>query len=433
MSLPSFLSSPSFLSNTTASANSSPLAASSSAAANPRAGGGDFRQTFKEMTGTSKTETSTSSTDKGGTAAVVSNEAGKSAVLSADDQQTLQSAFADGDLSAAELLQLPLSPEVRQILTDALQQADLDLPSLEEQSLEEQFLSMESVVDLLAGGKMLPLDEFNGAINLAETDMAGETADDPLWLPGTRPAVAFHTFAEAEPEPADLPLLAGQGKRLDLNPWLTAATNAEESGESALPLTTKTSAGSAELLTSKAEIFSSLLVAPETESNATGLTSPTIADSKPGAVAQLPPAPLNPAMRMQVAFGHAQWSEALAERAAWLAGQQIHSAELQLDPPELGPLQVRISVHQDQAVVSFVSANPQVRDALDQSMARLRELMQEQGMQLVDAGVSDQHREDSGEATAEGALPPDGDGDEAVEVAHTSAPIVTRYGVDDFV
>lgn len=424
MSLPSFLSSPSFLSNTTASASSSPLAASSGAAANPRTGGGDFRQTFKEMSGNSKTETSTSSADKGGTAAAVSNEAGKSAALSADDQQTLQSAFADGDLSAAELLQLPLSPEVRQILTEALQQADLDPSSLEES------LSIESVVDLLAGGKMLPLDEFNGAINLAETDIAGETTDDPLWLPGVGPAV--QAFTESDPEPSDLPLMAGQGKRLDLTQWLAAATNAEESGESALPLTTKASAGSAELLTGKAEIFSSLLVVPETEADAAGLASPAAID-RPGTLAQLPQTPLNPAMRIQVAFGHAQWSEALAERAAWLAGQQIHSAELQLDPPELGPLQVRISVHQDQAVVSFVSANPQVRDALDQSMARLRELMQEQGMQLVDAGVSDQQREESGEANSEGALPSDGGSDEALEMSNTSAPIVTRYGVDDFV
>lgn len=103
------------------------------------------------------------------------------------------------------------------------------------------------------------------------------------------------------------------------------------------------------------------------------------------------------AIPMTVAFGQAQWSAALAERTAWLAGQSIQSAEIQLDPPELGPLQVKIQVSQDQATVSFVSANPAVREAVEQTMHRLRELFQEQGMSLVDAGVSDQQsRQQSG-------------------------------------
>lgn len=95
------------------------------------------------------------------------------------------------------------------------------------------------------------------------------------------------------------------------------------------------------------------------------------------------------AIPMTIAFGHAQWSNNLAERAVWMAGQTIHSAEIQLDPPELGPLQIKIQVNQDQATVSFVSANPQVREAVEQSMGRLRELFQEQGLELVDSGVSD--------------------------------------------
>lgn len=93
---------------------------------------------------------------------------------------------------------------------------------------------------------------------------------------------------------------------------------------------------------------------------------------------------------MTIAFGHAQWSNNLAERAVWMAGQTIHSAEIQLDPPELGPLQIKIQMNQDQATVSFVSANPQVREAVEQTMGRLRELFQEQGIELVDSGVSDQ-------------------------------------------
>lgn len=136
---------------------------------------------------------------------------------------------------------------------------------------------------------------------------------------------------------------------------------------------------------------------------------------------------------VQVSFGHQQWSDAVAERAAWLAAQQINSAELQLDPPELGPLQVRISVQNDQAVVNFASANPQVREALEQTMARLREMLQEQGMQLVDAGVSDQ-RQSNGEAAQ--ALEEGVAGDitgEADETSEVTLEVADSSGIDDFV
>ena len=109
------------------------------------------------------------------------------------------------------------------------------------------------------------------------------------------------------------------------------------------------------------------------------------------------------ALPMSVAFGHTQWTQQLAERTAWMAGQSIQSAEIQLDPPELGPLQIKIHMHQDQASVNFVSANPQVREAVEQSLARLRDMLQEQGMELVDSGVADQHSEqrNSGNDTGE--------------------------------
>ena len=105
-----------------------------------------------------------------------------------------------------------------------------------------------------------------------------------------------------------------------------------------------------------------------------------------------------------VRFGTEQWSQNIAERTAMLVAQQVKSAEIQLDPPELGPLSVKIQVHNDQAVVNFVSANASVRDALDQSLIRLREMLQEQGMDLVDAGVSGQEREGANDEQQEREL-----------------------------
>jgi flagellar hook-length control protein FliK len=74
----------------------------------------------------------------------------------------------------------------------------------------------------------------------------------------------------------------------------------------------------------------------------------------------------------------------------WLSSQNLKSAEIQLDPAELGRLEVRISMNQDVAQVTFASANPNVRDALESQMHRLRELFSQQGMGQLDVNVSDQ-------------------------------------------
>lgn len=97
-------------------------------------------------------------------------------------------------------------------------------------------------------------------------------------------------------------------------------------------------------------------------------------------------------MPVTIQFGHTEWAGQVAERAAMMAAQKLSTAELQLDPPELGPLQVKVSVSQEHshASVTFVSANPQVRDALDQTVMRLRDLLEQQGLDLLDVNVSDE-------------------------------------------
>jgi flagellar hook-length control protein FliK len=99
-----------------------------------------------------------------------------------------------------------------------------------------------------------------------------------------------------------------------------------------------------------------------------------------------------------VTVGQPQWGQAVGERVLWLAAQNVSSAEIRLDPPELGPMQVRVSVNQDQVNVSFTSPHPAVRDVLDQQLNRLREMFAEQGLNLVNVDVSDksfaqQHQE----------------------------------------
>jgi len=85
-----------------------------------------------------------------------------------------------------------------------------------------------------------------------------------------------------------------------------------------------------------------------------------------------------------------QWSQAVGQRVLWMAAQNLSSAELQLNPPELGPMQVKVSMQNDQISVNFTSAQSVVREALDQGAARLREMFESEGLDLVNVDVSEQ-------------------------------------------
>jgi len=84
-----------------------------------------------------------------------------------------------------------------------------------------------------------------------------------------------------------------------------------------------------------------------------------------------------------------QWSEQIAQRITIMSNEHIQSARIQLDPPELGLLEIKIRVQQDQVNVAFASNHQAVRDALETQAPRLKELMEQQGVDLGDVNVSD--------------------------------------------
>lgn len=86
--------------------------------------------------------------------------------------------------------------------------------------------------------------------------------------------------------------------------------------------------------------------------------------------------------------GKTGWDQAISQKVVWMLGAQEQSATLTLNPPELGPLQVVIHVHNDQADTTFISDNAEVRQALQDGMANLRDKMSESGVQLGQANVN---------------------------------------------
>ncbi len=83
------------------------------------------------------------------------------------------------------------------------------------------------------------------------------------------------------------------------------------------------------------------------------------------------------------------WDQALGQRVQWLVGQQLQGAELRITPPQLGPIEVRISIgHDQQTVVNFASPHAAVRDAIEAAVPRLRDMLGNNGQGMVNVNVS---------------------------------------------
>lgn len=86
--------------------------------------------------------------------------------------------------------------------------------------------------------------------------------------------------------------------------------------------------------------------------------------------------------------GKSGWDQAISQKVVWMVGSGEQSATLNLNPPDLGPLQVVINVNNDKADTTFISQNVEVRKALEEGMSTLRDMMGQAGVELGQTNVS---------------------------------------------
>lgn len=99
-------------------------------------------------------------------------------------------------------------------------------------------------------------------------------------------------------------------------------------------------------------------------------------------------------------LGDDGFDQAIGARLGWLADQKIGHAHIRLSPDDMGPVDVRLQLNGDKVHASFSSPHVDVRQALESSLPRLRELLGEQGFQLAHADVG--HQSPGGEGNAPG-------------------------------
>jgi len=100
--------------------------------------------------------------------------------------------------------------------------------------------------------------------------------------------------------------------------------------------------------------------------------------------------------------GDPEWGAELNQKIIWMSGRGIQSAELHLNPADLGPVEVRISVQNDQTVVSFNSQNAGVREMLESNVQRLRDMMDHNGVELTDVSVDSETANNNAFASKQG-------------------------------
>lgn len=115
-----------------------------------------------------------------------------------------------------------------------------------------------------------------------------------------------------------------------------------------------------------------------TQSQASALTSsPVIAASRLTETSwQAPLALTEPAAAQQI-----------KDRVMVQIQHKLQSAEVQLHPEDLGAMQIKLNLQQDQLSVQFVVQQGAAKEALEQQMPKLRELLEQQGIALSEGQV----------------------------------------------
>ncbi len=141
------------------------------------------------------------------------------------------------------------------------------------------------------------------------------------------------------------------------------------------------------------------------------------------------------ALDKPVPLNQPQGQQQLAEKIRWMVNGRQSMAEIRLDPPEMGSMQIRLNVSGDSASVSFVVQSQHAKEMLADAMPRLRDMFSEQGIDLGESFVSQQQTGEQGEQQS-GGQSGGGFDDNVPEDAKMNETRVVRQAnglIDDYV
>ncbi|MDR1424886.1 MAG: flagellar hook-length control protein FliK [Azoarcus sp.] len=268
------------------------------------------------------------------------------------------------------------------------------------------------------------LAQTNSADTSGEAATEGDFADTIFVLPK---------------DSAEMDAFPSQGKR----PTASAAALAvphDERAAALKPAEKETSATAAvAALARRAEIS---IMGPQSAASSAITNTIASADPNPNPIPilnalhapALAQAAAPPAVAVPSALGQPGWAEEVGNRVLWMLGRGESKAELVLTPPHLGRVEVSITMNGDQSTAQFVASSQAARDALEQALPRLREMLAQAGVSLGEAsvGASPERQtqgEAEGDARAGSGAPAPRDADRADATGVASALRVIRENV----
>ena len=167
-------------------------------------------------------------------------------------------------------------------------------------------------------------------------------------------------------------------------------------------------ADGSKLLPATADTRTSLGMSPTADDKAakfaatasTALSEPALAsrithDAPPNTLSALnTQAVANPEQRTELALSVAtpvrdqSWSADFGQKVVWLATHDKQMAQITLNPPQMGPIEISLRMDKANATASFFSANADVREAIEAALPRLREMLASSGIELGQTNVS---------------------------------------------
>ncbi|KHT20971.1 flagellar hook-length control protein FliK [Pectobacterium brasiliense] len=124
--------------------------------------------------------------------------------------------------------------------------------------------------------------------------------------------------------------------------------------------------------------------------NGASQTTPPVAQAmhiQPASVGTTTPAPQAASAQLNAPFGSPQWQDTLGQQIIMFSRNGQQTAELRLNPQELGALHISLKIDDNQAQIHLASANSQVRSALEAALPHLRNAMAENGINLGQSSV----------------------------------------------
>ncbi|WEJ63383.1 flagellar hook-length control protein FliK [Thiomicrorhabdus lithotrophica] len=131
-----------------------------------------------------------------------------------------------------------------------------------------------------------------------------------------------------------------------------------------------------------------------------------------------------------------QWGQALGQRVVFMANNQLQQAQITLNPEKLGPVQVKLHMDRDQQVhVTMTAQHGTTREAMENALPRLREMLEQSGINLgsVDVGDNKQFSEKNSSDSDSNHSHTQADGDEA-DLTNDMSPtkVIATDNIVDF-